>query len=190
MNGLMRAIIVSGMPAVGKTTVSKTVAESLGLKLVGGGDVLKEMAMEEGYSPGGDDWWDTDEGIRFLEERKRHSGFDKEVDVRLLVKAKEGDVVITSYPVPWLSKQGLKIWLSGSVESRAKRMSKRDKMDGRRCVKVLAVRDGENYKLYKKIYKIEFGRDLSPFDLVIDTDAIDESEVAQIILHYVKNRRS
>lgn len=33
------------MPAVGKTTVSKIVAEGLGLKVVGGGDVLKEMAV-------------------------------------------------------------------------------------------------------------------------------------------------
>ncbi len=185
----MFAIIVSGMPAVGKTTASKTVAQRLGLKLVGGGDVLKEMALEEGYAPGGEDWWDTDEGIRFLEERKRSPGFDKEVDSRLIEKARGGDVVITSYPVPWLSKHGLKVWLSGSVESRAKRMSRRDRMDEKKCKKVLAVRDTENYKLYRKIYKIEFGRDLAPFDLVIDTDSIDESKVAEIILHYVKSRR-
>ncbi len=49
----MEAIIVSGMPAVGKTTVSKLLADALGLRVVGGGDVLKEMAAEEGYKPGG-----------------------------------------------------------------------------------------------------------------------------------------
>jgi CMP/dCMP kinase len=185
----MEAIIVSGMPAVGKTTVSKVVADKLGLKLVGGGDVLKEMAVEEGYTPGGEDWWDTKEGMKFLEARKLKSGFDREVDSRLLEKARKGDVVITSYPVPWLSKHGVKIWLSGSVETRAKRMAKRDHVDVKKCVEVLAVRDVENYKLYKKIYKIEFGRDLKPFDLVVDTDSIDESRVAQIVLHYVRNRR-
>lgn len=177
------------MPAVGKTTVSKIVADSLRLRLLGGGDVLKEMAVEEGYRPGGEDWWDKDEGIRFLEERKRTPGFDKQVDVRLIEKAKEGDVVITSYPVPWLSKSGLKVWLSGSVGSRAKRMAKRDHVDEKKCRSILAVRDVENYKLYRKIYSIEFGRDLSPFDLVIETDSIDESKVAEIILHYVRNRR-
>ncbi len=185
----MQAIIVSGMPAVGKTTVSKVVGESLGLKLVGGGDVLKEMAVEEGYSAGGDDWWDAKEGMKFLEARKRTTGFDKEVDARLLEKAEKGDVVITSYPVPWLTKHGLKVWLSGSVETRAKRMAKRDHVDVKKCVDVLAVRDVENYKLYKKIYQIEFGKDLSPFDLVVDTDSIDESRVAEIVLHYVRNRR-
>ena len=43
----MNAIIVSGMPAVGKTTVSKLLGDALGLKVVGGGDVLKEMAAED-----------------------------------------------------------------------------------------------------------------------------------------------
>ena len=186
----MEAIIVSGLPAVGKTTVSRIVARELRLPVLGGGDVLKEMAVEEGYTPGGDDWWDTAEGMRFLQERKRTAGFDKEVDARLMKKAKKGDVVITSYPLPWLSDSGLKVWLSGSVESRARRMSKRDHVDVKKCVGVLKVRDAENHNLYRKIYQIDFGKDLSPFDLVVDTDSIDELRVAEIVLHYVKNRRA
>lgn len=185
----MEAIIISGMPAVGKTTVSKMVGERLQLQTVGGGDVLKEMAVEEGYSPGGEDWWDTDEGMRFLEERKKSSEFDKEVDARLIQKAKKGNVVITSYPLPWLSSTGVKVWLSGNVKSRARRMSKRDHLSRSKCLRILSVRDVENYRLYKKIYKIEFGKDLRPFDLVVDTDSIDESKVAEIVIHYVRNRR-
>jgi cytidylate kinase len=185
----MKAIIISGMPAVGKTTVSRTVAEALKTPLVGGGDVLKEMAVEEGYIPGGDDWWDKGEGMKFLQARKKSSDFDKEVDARLLQKAKKGGVVITSYPVPWLTDDGIKVWLSGSVKSRAKRMSKRDGVSYSKCKDVLSIRDLENYKLYKKIYGIEFGKDLKPFDLVVETDAIDESKVAEIVIAYVENRR-
>jgi CMP/dCMP kinase len=184
----MEAIIISGMPAVGKTTVSKTVALALGKPTVGGGDVLKEMAVEEGYTPGGQDWWDKGEGMKFLKERERSSDFDRDVDSRLLQKAQSGDVVITSYPLPWLSKHGLKIWLAGNVDSRAARMANRDSLPFAKCVSILSVRDTENYKLYKKIYGIEFGKDLRPFDLVVDTDAIDEPRVAEIILHYAKNR--
>jgi cytidylate kinase len=185
----LKAIIISGMPAVGKTSVSKKVSEELKAPMIGGGDVLKEMAVEEGYRPGGEDWWDTAEGMKFLEERKRKPGFDREVDARLLQKAKKGDVVITSYPVPWLTDKGLKVWLSGSVRSRAARMSKRDGLPPSKCRGILSVRDGENYKLYRKIYGIEFGKDLAPFDLVIETDNIDEARVAEIVIHYVKNRR-
>jgi CMP/dCMP kinase len=184
----VKAIIISGMPAVGKTTVSRKVAEALHIPMVGGGDVLKEMAVEEGYTPGGEDWWDRGEGMKFLKERKRSSDFDKEVDARLLQKARMGNVVITSYPVPWLTEDGIKVWLSGSVKSRATRMSRRDGVPVTKCRVVLSVRDLENYKLYKKIYGIEFGKDLKPFDLVIETDAIDEGKVAEIVIHYVKNR--
>jgi CMP/dCMP kinase len=185
----LRAIVISGMPAVGKTTVSRTVADSLGTPMVGGGDVLKEMAVEEGYSPGGEDWWDRGEGMKFLAERKRSPDFDKEVDARLRQKAMKGNVVITSYPLPWLTADCLKVWLSGSVKSRAERMAKRDGLPLAKCREVLQVRDVENYKLYKKIYGIEFGRDLKPFDLVVDTDTIDSQKVAEIILHYAKSRR-
>lgn len=185
----MKAIIISGMPAVGKTTVSRKVAEAMAAPLVGGGDVLKEMAVEEGYTPGGDDWWDTGDGMKFLEERKRSPGFDREVDARLLRKAKKGDVVITSYPVPWLTEDGVRVWLSGSVKSRATRMSKRDGLRVSECERILSVRDAENYKLYKNIYGIEFGKDLAPFDLVVETDDIDEARVAEIVIRYMKGRR-
>jgi cytidylate kinase len=185
----LKAIIISGMPAVGKTSVSKKVAEALKSPMVGGGDVLKEMAVEEGYTPGGLDWWDKGEGMKFLQHRKRSAGFDKEVDARLLEKAKKGNVIITSYPVPWLSPSGVKVWLSGSVRSRAARMAKRDGLPLSKCREVLMVRDRENHALYKKIYGIEFGKDLKPFDLVIETDSIAEARVAEIVIQYVKNRR-
>jgi CMP/dCMP kinase len=184
----MEAIIISGMPAVGKTTVSRIVSGALGIPMVGGGDVLKEMAVEEGYSPGGGEWWDTATGIRFLKERKKSSGFDREVDSRLLRKAKKGGIVITSYPLPWLAQKGTKVWLAGGAMSRARRMAKRDGMAVTECLKVLSVRDRENRRIYKKIYGIEFGKDLTPFDLVVDTDSLDESKVAEIVLHYVRNR--
>ncbi len=184
----MDAIIISGMPAVGKTTVSRLVARSLGTPMMGGGDVLKEMAVEEGYTPGGDDWWDTAEGMKFLAERKRSADFDREVDARLLQKVKKGDVVVTSYPLAWLTDSGVRVWLSGGTKSRAARMAKRDHMTKAECTAVLRVRDAENYKLYRKIYGIEFGKDLKPFDLVVDTDEIEESKVAEIVLKYVRNR--
>jgi cytidylate kinase len=68
-------------------------------------------------------------------------------------------------------------------------MAKRDGLPYSECRKVLSVRDVENEKLYKKIYGIDFGKDLRPFDLVVETDAIDESKVAEIVIKYVKNRR-
>jgi|SRR5271155_3003418 len=178
----MKAIILCGMPAVGKTTVAKIIASKLDLKLIGGGDVLKEIALEEGYNAVGDDWWDTDEGMKFMQERAGDSEFDKEVDKRLLARASKGDVVMTSYTLPWLAKDGIKVWLSGTKRSRAERMAKRDASSPEECAKVIDARDSENYELYKKLYGIRFGKDLAPFAIVVGTDGIPAGKVAASVL--------
>jgi CMP/dCMP kinase len=178
----MKAIILCGMPAVGKTTVAKIIASELGVKLVGGGDILKEIALEEGYNAVGDDWWDTTEGMRFMKERAGSPEFDREVDRRLLAKASRGNVVMTSYTLPWLSKEGVKVWLSGTKRSRAERMAKRDSSSPEECAKVIEARDRQNYGLYKKLYGIRFGKDLTPFTVVVGTDGIPAAEVAAAVL--------
>jgi len=178
----MKAIILCGMPAVGKTTVAKIIASKLGLKLIGGGDILKEIAIEEGYNAVGDDWWDTKDGMKFMEERSGSPEFDREVDKRLLARANKGDVVMTSYTLPWLAKTGIKVWLSGTKGSRAQRMATRDSTSPEECAKVIDARDSENFALYKKLYGIRFGKDLSPFAIVVGTDGVPATEVARSVL--------
>lgn len=178
----MKAIILCGMPAVGKTTVARFISSKLKLKLIGGGDILKEIALEEGYNAVGDDWWDTKEGLKFMEERAGSPEFDREVDRRLLARAHKGDVVMTSYTLPWLAEGGVKVWLSGTKHSRAERMAKRDSSSPEECAKVIEARDRENYELYKKLYGIRFGKDLSPFTMVVGTDGVPAGKVASAIL--------
>lgn len=185
----MKAIILCGMPAVGKTTVARIIASKLELKLIGGGDVLKEIALEEGYNAVGDDWWDTAEGMKFMGERAGSPEFDKEVDRRLLARAERGNVVITSYTLPWLAKTGVKVWLSGTKRSRAERMAKRDSSSPEGCAKVIEARDSENYALYKKLYGMRFGKDLSPFDIVVGTDGIPAEKVAAEVLKQVSRAK-
>jgi len=186
----MKAVILCGMPAVGKTTVARLLAKRLKVSHVGGGEILKEIAKEEGYDAEGRDWWDTEEGMRFMKERAGSPEFDREVDRRLLERTRKGDIVITSYTLPWLAKGGVKVWLSGTDESRAERMAKRDGTKPREAAKVIKSRDSKNFALYKKLYGIEFGEDLAPFDLVVGTDGIPASEVATLVLRYVQSRRS
>ena len=47
---MTKSIVISGPPAVGKTTVAKGLAEEFQLQYLSGGDVLKEMAKEQGLS--------------------------------------------------------------------------------------------------------------------------------------------
>ena len=119
-------MIISGPPAIGKTTVAQGLAEEFNLKHLSGGDILKEMAEAEGFSSHGDDWWDTQDGMNFLEKRKINTDFDKKVDEKLQELFHQGNVVITSYTLPWLVNDGIKLWLSGSFVNSARRMKTRD----------------------------------------------------------------
>ncbi len=182
----MKAIIIAGMPAAGKTTVSHILSDRLGLPIVGGTDILKELAKKHGYAMSGEDWWDTPDGMRFTKEREGDPEFDKEADRILLDRISEGNVIVTSYTAPWISKSGFKIWLAATFENRAERMAKRDNTPLADTEKTTKKRDIENYKIYKNLYNFEYGRDLKPFDLIIDTDRISPEEVAKKIIARIK----
>jgi len=175
------------MSAVGKTNVARNVAKQFHLKLLAGGDILKQMAEEHGYHVGGDDWWDTPEGMKFLQERVKMDRFDREVDRRLVKAVEDGGVVVTSYPLPWLTMSGLKIWLAASLDDRAKRMMNRDTIPFEEAAKVVAKRDMENKQLYRKLYRIEFGEELSVFDLVVNTENLEASKVVEVICTFLES---
>ena len=177
---MIKSIIISGPPAGGKTTIAKGIAEEFGLTHLSGGDILKELAEEEGFKTGGDDWWDTQEGMNFLSQRQENSEFDKKVDDKLKKHFLDGNVVITSYTLPWLVEGGIKIWLEGSKENSAQRMTTRDNMSKDNALEIVQKRYQENKKIYKALYGFEFGEDLSVFDKVIETDGLDASQVLDI----------
>ena len=81
---MSKSIVVSGPPAIGKTTVAKGLAKEFNLNYLSGGDILKELASEQGFSSSGDDWWDTEDGMRILDQRKENPEFDKKVDEKLI----------------------------------------------------------------------------------------------------------
>jgi hypothetical protein len=66
--------------------------------------------------------------MKFLSQREENSEFDKKLDKKLIALFGDGGMVITSYTLPWLISDGIKIWLEGSHESSTKRMKTRDNM--------------------------------------------------------------
>ncbi|MEM0146935.1 MAG: cytidylate kinase family protein [Candidatus Micrarchaeaceae archaeon] len=174
--------MLCGFPAAGKTTVAEIISKKLGIEMIGGTDILKELARERGYKPIGINWWDTPDGIKFLRERESDTSFDVEVDKRLTERAKAGNVVITSYTLPWLANDCFKVWLDASIETRAARMANRDNLNIDEATKIIKVRDRENTQLYEVLYGIHFGTDTSPFDLVLDVNKISPEEASEKII--------
>ena len=177
---MIKSIIISGPPAVGKTTIAKGLAKEFDLVHLSGGDILKELAEEEGFETKGDDWWDTQEGMNFLSQRQKNYEFDKKVDDKLKKLFTKGSVVITSYTLPWIIDGGVKIWLSGSKENSAQRMTTRDNLSKADTLEIVQRRYSENKIIYKTLYGFEFGEDLSVFDKIIETDDLNAEQVLEV----------
>jgi cytidylate kinase len=171
------AICVCGLTASGKSTVARKVAEKYHLQLYSGGDALKALAIEAGYKPLNRGWWETTEGLRFLQQRKRSPDFDKKVDTKLLEYAKQGNVVLDSWTMPWLFGEGFKIWVDASKKVRVKRLAKRDHLSLKEALGVLEEKEETTKAIYKRLYGFSLGEDFSPFDLILDTDKLDADEV-------------
>ena len=183
------SIVVSGSAAVGKTTLAHALAKEFGLKLYNGGDILKEIARQQGYLISGDDWWDSSDAIGFMKERRKNQAFDRQVDDKLISIAKKGNVIITSHTLPWLTSAPIAFWLSASQKRRSERMSKRDKISIKEALEIVKMRDSENKKIYKKIYGSQFGESLEVFDFMINTELITLDSLVVLCKEIIKKMK-
>jgi cytidylate kinase len=202
------SIVISGWPAVGKTTIGGELAKEFHLVMYNGGDILKMLAQEKGYSANAEksDWWDTAEAKKFMDERKRDPSFDKRVDKKLEEILRSESAVITSYTLPWIVRDNnnddynnknddddddrnsggssgrkiIKFWLKGSLNNRAKRMANRDGIALEEAKKIVSMRDLENIKIYKNLYGFTFGEDLSVFDYALNTDLLSLDALIEV----------
>ncbi len=170
-------ICLTGMTACGKSTAARRLAEKYRLRYVSGGTVLKELALKMGYRSQERGWWETTEGMRFLEQRLRDPRFDKQVDAELLNWAQRGNVVLDSWTMAWLSKTGFKIWLEVSPQERARRLASRDRISLREAERLLKEKDGRTKQIYERLYGFKLGEDFSPFDMILDTEQLSHKDV-------------
>jgi cytidylate kinase len=180
-------ICICGMAGSGKSTLAKKLAEKYGLKYFSGGDALKALAAEEDYKPYKRGWWESREGMSFLEKRSKNPKFDEAVDRKFLELAMEGNVILDSWTMPWLLKKGFKVWLDASPEKRAKRIANRDGISMDEALKVLRKKEEQTKAIYKRLYSFSLGEDFAPFHLILDTDNLKAEEVFQVLCEVISN---
>ncbi|TFH23121.1 cytidylate kinase [Candidatus Bathyarchaeota archaeon] len=180
-------ICISGMAGTGKSTLSKKISEKYGLRYFSGGDVLKELAKQEGYDVSVQGWWESPNGLKFLNERINDPKFDKAVDDKLMEYAQQGNVLLDSWTMPWLLKEGFKIWLEAPFEKRAARVAVRDGMTTSEIFEVLQEKEARTKAIYKELYGFILGEDFKPFDFVLDTDNLSADEVFVVLCKVIDN---
>lgn len=180
-------ICISGMAGTGKSTLSQKIAKKYNLKYYSGGDALKDLAKAEGYIISDEGWWESPVGLKFLERRLSDPKFDRAVDERFLEYAKQGNVLLDSWTMPWLLEGGFKIWLSASLEKRAARVAQRDKISIEEAFRFLNEKEAQTKAIYKKLYGFELDKDFEPFDFILDTNNLTADEVFQVLCKVIDN---
>lgn len=180
-------VCISGMAGSGKSTLAKKLAKKYGLRYCSGGETLRALALEEGYNPFKRGWWESPEGMLFLEERGRDPRFDEAVDEKLLELTKQGNVLLDSWTMPWLLKKGFKIWLEASPGKRAERVAKRDGISVKEALNALKNKEEHTKAIYKRLYGFSLGEDLTPFHLILDTDYLKVEEVFKVLCSVIDN---
>jgi len=132
-------------------------------------------------------WWESQEGIKFLRERMDNPEFDKKIDTKLMDWAKEGNVILDSWTMPWLLKEGFKVWLEASEEVRARRVAKRDRISLKEALDSLREKESKTRIIYKNLYGFDLGKDFTPFDLILDVNLLSSDEVFRVLSMVVEN---
>jgi cytidylate kinase len=162
-------IAVSGKSGCGNTTVSRILAERLGVRLIN--YTFHDMARERNL---------PFEELCLLAETD--SQYDRHLDSRQVELAMEGSCVLASRLAIWLlEKADLKVYLYASAEVRAKRIAKREKVSWRKSLRDIETRDTRDRNRYRKLY----GLDIDKYgfaDLIVDTERGDQFHVVDKII--------
>lgn len=161
-------IAISGRSGCGNTTVSRLLADCLGIKLVN--YTFRSIAEEDGIS--------FDEVCRRAEQSDED---DLRVDKTQVGLARKGPSVLGSRLAIWMLEDAdLKVFLTGSPEVRAGRIQIREGGTLEDQMKITSDRDERDYDRYLKLYNIDT-HDYSLADLVINTNRFDAEQIVGII---------
>jgi cytidylate kinase len=179
MNGRRQGnykITISGKSGCGNTTVSRIVAERLGLRFIN--FTFRTLAEERHISLN-----------EILDRASTDDSWDREVDSRQAALAREGGgCVLGSRLAIWmLPEADLKVYLRAAPKTRAMRIVKREGGNVDEVAAFTARRDLRDHERYLRIYQID--NDNYGFaDLVIDTDDIDPGGIADCIINAVRTK--
>ncbi len=165
-------VVISGPPGSGKSTVAKEVARKLGLRYLSAGKIFREMAKELNVDV-----------IQLNEEAVRNPQIDLEIDRRTLEEAKRGNVVIEGHLTAWIARPyaDLCVYLTAPLKVRAERIAKREGKEIEKVLKEMTLREELHMMRFKMLYGIDI-RDLSPFDLVVNTENVEPEKIVKMIL--------
>lgn len=172
-------ITISGPPGSGKTTACKTLSERLGYDAVVFGNIFRRMAAERGLSL-----------VEFGALAESDPSIDELIDSTIVETARgREDIILESRLSAYMMSRNtipaFKIYLHASPEVRVSRIGVREGESVEAAKEATMLREASEAKRYMMYYGIDIS-DLSVYDLVVDTDRLDPSQVIDAIMKGVE----
>lgn len=165
-------IAVSGKSGCGNSTVSRLLAQRLGLTLVN--YTFHNMADEAGVP-----------FEEFCKKAENDPSFDYALDEKQLQLASAGGVVLGSRLAVWLLKDAdLKVYLDAPAEVRAGRVHNREGGNPDDRARETEARDERDSNRYRRLYDID-NNDYAFCDLIIDTSTQNPEQIVTQIIEAV-----
>ncbi len=170
-------VAISGKSGCGNTSVSKALAERLGIRLVN--YTLRNMAAELGLSL-----------PELLSRSEGDDAYDRTLDAKQVELAHEGDCVIGSRLALWLLPDAdLRVYLTASETTRARRIHDREGGDPERVLSFTRERDRADRERYRRIYGID-NDDWSCADLVVNTERFGVEDIVDVLAAAARAERT
>ncbi len=163
-------ITISGPPGSGKSTLSKLLSAKLGMELVSMGDIFRKLACDRCMS---------------LDEFGTLARCNDEIDRKLddaqkkIVKEKD-DIILEGRLSGFLVDADVKVWLKAPLKIRAERIAKRENKSVSSAMKETSEREECERVRYLNYYNIDI-RDLSVYDIIIDSKKLCPEEICEIV---------
>ena len=170
-------IAISSKSGCGNTTVSTLLSEKLGYPMVN--FTFRQMAQERGV-----DFW------TFCRMAEDDYDLDRDLDRRQVEMAMEQkDCILASRLAIWMLKEAdLKVYLTATAETRAKRVYTREGGSLEERYKETVRRDENDTNRYKTIYGIDNSKPEECADLIIATDDKTPDEIVSLIIQEVEKK--
>ncbi len=174
-------ITISGPPGSGKTTACKNLSEALGYKSVVFGGLFRQKAADMNVSV-----------AELGKMAERDPSIDREIDSEILkIAAGNEDIILESRLSAYLTKKNgidaFRILIRASPEVRIARICGRECAVYDTACKETVEREKSEAKRYMMYYGIDL-KDLSVYDLIIDTDDLTPEQVTDKILGAINDR--
>lgn len=168
-------IAVSGKSGCGNSTVSRRLAQRLGVRLIN--YTFHTMADEQGVP--------FEQMCRMAELDDK---WDRHLDTHQIELAREESCVLGSRLAIWLLNDAdLKVYLHASSQTRAARIHQREGGSLEAVQLATEARDTRDHARYRRLYAIDID-DFAFADLVIDTEPVTPEQIVERIIAELRRR--